>query len=185
MKLFVSPHNDDAVLFGCFTLQRESPLVLTVFDSYVQYNRGNLECGAAARRREDENAIRGVLGLGVTFAGIPDDDGPGVYWPKVNLALQKYSPEEVWFPAREEGGHAHHNAVHDMCSALFGECSRVHKYLTYTVRGKSTNGSPVPFTGYMLRKKLEALTCYRTQLDIDSLGCAEHFCRDQREYVAQ
>ena len=73
MKLFVSPHNDDAVLFGAFTLLRERPVVLTVFDSYVQVARGFKLADFSARRNEDVRAVRDVLGCAIQFAAVRDD----------------------------------------------------------------------------------------------------------------
>lgn len=181
MKLFVSPHNDDAVLFGAFTLQRERPLVLTVFDSHVQVARGNAHCDAATRRNEDIAAIRGVLGCAIQFGGVPDDNpDPG----KVRAALEKWAlAAEVWLPAVEVDGHAQHNLVGEIGLEVFSRAI-VHRYLTYTTAGKSSHGRVVPFTGAMLRNKLQAMICYQTQIETDSLGCWPHFARNQYEYLA-
>lgn len=180
-KLFVSPHNDDAVLFGAFTLMSERPAVLTVFDSYVQPGRGFLMCSAELRRGEDIAAI-GLLGLPVNFAGVRDDlpiesARVAVYW-----ALRAVpSVDEVWLPAVEEDGHAQHNLVGEVGLDVF-RGARVHRYLTYTEQGKSVGGRRVECSGGMIRRKLQALVCYRTQFE-PGLGCGEHFVRDQNEYV--
>lgn len=57
MKLFISPHSDDETLFGAFTIQRERPLVVVVFDSFTQVNRGADYCDALTRRKENANAL--------------------------------------------------------------------------------------------------------------------------------
>ena len=185
MKLFVSPHNDDAALFGAFTLQREDPRVLTVFDSYVQFSRGHGDCGVVSRRAEDTLAMK-ALGCVVEFAAVRDNEEPAQTFKKVSNALSMarsfYRPAEVWLPVVEGGGHAQHNIVGELGVHVFAD-AKIHRYLTYTSAGKSTNGTKVPFTGVMLRKKLQALACYKTQIEIDALGCAEHFIRDQNEYV--
>lgn len=181
MKLFVSPHNDDAVLFGCFTLQRERPEVLTVFDSFVQPARGHRACTAAVRRREDCDAIELACGLRVHF-GCVRDDAPGL---GVEVALETFAGgvDEVWLPATEPGGHEQHNLVSRAGLQVFGGRAAIHWYLTYTDQGKSRSDREVIPTGRMVRTKLEALACYRTQLEIDALGCWPHFL-DLREYLA-
>lgn len=182
MKLFVSPHNDDAVLFGAFTLQREKPLVLTVFDSFVQQRRGHEECSAITRKAEDHEAIRGILGCDIQFAGVPDDAPHGECERRVRWALRKFAPTELWLPAVEADGHEQHNLVGELGGIVYMGV-KIHRYLTYTTKGKSTCGENVPWTGTMLRNKLKALACYKTQIEIDALGCSEHFIRDQNEYV--
>src|SRR5262245_21395624 len=75
VKLFLAPHNDDETLFGAFTLQRERPVVLILYDSYVQVNRGAAWCDAETRREETRKAARILLGDGATvrFCGFRDD----------------------------------------------------------------------------------------------------------------
>lgn len=204
MKLFVSPHSDDSVLFGAFTLQREKPTVLTVYDSYVQVARGNAACDAATRRAEDTAAVAGVLGCEITFDGLRDDlleqihaDPPRPDWKLLITAEQRYEykegcvrgalemfqgAEEVWLPAVEKNGHEQHNLVGEVGGAVF-KGAKIHRYLTYTrTGGKSIHGTEVKPTGAMVRKKLQALACYKTQIEIDALGCWPWFC-DLREFV--
>ena len=93
MKLFVSPHNDDAPLWGSFTLQRETPLVLTVFDSHIQPERGHLQCDAATRRKEDVDAMT-VLGCKVEFSGVPDNEPQASIRERVHAALRPWNPSD-------------------------------------------------------------------------------------------
>jgi LmbE family N-acetylglucosaminyl deacetylase len=180
MKLFVSPHNDDAALFASFTLQRERPLVLTVFDSHVQVSRGHYACDAATRRKEDAAAME-ILGCGIAFSGVSDEEPELTIKERVRGALSHWTPSEVWIPAVEDGGHLQHNLVGEIGSDVFAG-SKIHRYLTYTrTHGKSTNGREVKPTGAMMMKKLQALACYRTQIEIDALGCWPHFM-DLREF---
>lgn len=182
MKLFLSPHNDDAVLFASFTLQRERPLVLTVFDSHIQVSRGHAQCSAPARRLEDMAAMT-ILGCDVAFSGVPDDCDPHWIRTRVHSALSHWTPTEVWLPAVEEGGHEQHNFVGEIGLEAF-KGATIHRYLTYTrTKGKSTNGREMKPTGTMVLKKLQALACYRTQIEIDALGCFPHFM-DLREFEA-
>lgn len=180
MKLFLSPHNDDACLFAAFALQCERPLVLAVFDSHIQVSRGHANCDAARRRKEDLEAIT-MLGCGVAFGGVRDDEPAHSIRTRVHSALSHWSPSEVWLPEVEEGAHEQHNLVGEIGLEVF-KGATIHRYLTYTrTHGKSTNGREVKPTGAMVLKKLQALACYRTQIEADALGCWPHFL-DLREF---
>lgn len=182
-KLFVSPHNDDAALFGAFTLLREKPMVLTVFDSFVQVERGYPECNADARRDEDRRAIAICLQCTIHSGYVPDNLPVAEAAPKVHSVLSQWRRvTEVWLPAVEQGGHEQHNLVGELGLEVFRE-AKIHRYLTYTRAGKSTGGTLVTPEGPMVLKKLQALTCYRTQIEINPLGSWPHFLRDQNEYV--
>jgi LmbE family N-acetylglucosaminyl deacetylase len=180
LKLWVSPHSDDAVLFGAFTLLRERPTVLTVYDSYIQVNRGHKQCDLVTRRNEDIAAVRDVLGCPIQFAALNDAE---LISGAVLVALSKWKPSEVWLPAVEKDGHDQHNLIGYIGAEVFSGAT-IHRYLTYSrAKGKSTNGKQVPCTGAMVLKKLQALACYKTQIEIDALGCWPHFIRDQNEYI--
>lgn len=176
MKLFVSPHNDDEALFGALTLLREKPLVVVVFDSYIQQNRGNRVTWE--QRRDETRAACGILGCEVRYLGFRDDDltvtaGSIAHW------IEALGPSEVWAPAYEPGGHHQHNLVARACDKLPG----LTRYLTYTVVGKS-KGREVPvLEPSWIGKKLQALACYESQWD-PRLGCWPHFLREQMEYYA-
>lgn len=183
--LFVSPHNDDAALFGAFTLMNTPSTVLTVFDSVVQLQRGHERCTRMVRREEDREALLGILGCAVQFGGVGDDCEQDI---QVARALEsevcRLRPKEAWLPAIEDGGHPQHNQVGRIGAAVFsGLGIPVQRYLTYTSAGKSRSAYEVKAEGWMVRTKLQALACYRTQLEIDALGCWPHFM-DLREYVA-
>ena len=93
----------------------------------------------------------------------------------VLVVLAEPSPSEVWLPAVEKDGHEQHNLVGEIGAEVF-KGATIHRYLTYTrTRGKSTNGIEVKPTGVELLKKLQALACYKTQIEIDALGCWPHF----------
>lgn len=186
MKLLVSPHNDDAVLFASFTCMRERPVVVTVFDSFVQAERGHPDCGRQQRRAEDLAAMK-ILGCILNFGSVPDNDPSDGIRGRIQASMSHWSGvTEVWLPAVEEEGHPQHNLVgeigEEVFSGLFGQ-AKVHRYLTYTSKGKSLSDLRVPCTGPMVFKKLQALSCYRSQIEIDALGCWPHFLRDQTEYV--
>lgn len=183
MKLFVSPHNDDAALFAAFTLQREHPTVLTMFDSHVQVQRGHPECSADARRREDIQAMA-VLGCTFDCGYVPDHLPRASAAELVRACLMNWDgyADEIWIPAIEAGGHEQHNLVSEIALEVF-KGKKISGYLTYTrTGGKSTWGNAVACSGAMVLQKLRALACYRTQLEIDALGCWPHFM-DLREYM--
>jgi LmbE family N-acetylglucosaminyl deacetylase len=191
VKLFLSPHNDDEALFGAFTIQREKPLVVVVFDSYVQENRGN-KVTAKDRRRETVAALE-CLGLRA-FEGTGPYEYPWMFKrlrddqsyesAVIASALQATGfpeVERVFAPAIEENGHEQHNAVGRAADLVWP--GRVTHYLTYTTKGKSTSAYRVLVeSGDWLKRKLRALACYESQIDIERLNCREHFMRDLWEY---
>jgi len=191
VKLLLSPHNDDSELFAAFTIIRERPTVCVVFDSYVQPTRGIPGCDAETRRMETERAIRVLTGdpdieemeVPTGFLGLMDS----VEHDPVTLAgiLAAVYPlaEHVWAPAFEEGGHDHHNLVALAAEKAFS--GKVTHYLSYTrTGGKSRSAKEVlPRSGDDIARKLRALACYSSQLQMDPrLGCWPHFVNDLREY---
>lgn len=178
MKLLVAPHNDDEVLFGCFSILREKPLVVVVFDGYVQQNRG-LKI-TAEQRRDETRAACAILGVQVEFLGFRDDAPPTCEDIAIEL-LKRYQGFEVWAPAWEAKGHPQHNMVACACDAMLVK----DRYLTYTTAGKSTNEyKPVPILdGSWIALKLRAMACYESQMSLDPrVACWPHFTRDQTEY---
>jgi LmbE family N-acetylglucosaminyl deacetylase len=192
MDLFISPHNDDAVLFGAFTLLRARPHVAVVYDSLIQPLRGYVGCDAGTRRAEDLAALQ-ILGrtaeLDVTFMGLEDDlalEMPEVLDSQLRVLetnfTQDQAPATVYVPHFEPGGHAHHNLVSIASQNVFIEQGwKVRRYLTYTDRGKSTEGERVAFEPDWPRLKLLALACYASQIRLSDN--VDHFMRDQNEYL--
>ena len=179
MKLFLSPHNDDETLFGAFTILREKPLVVIVFDSHLQFDRGT-GVTAIQRRTESMNAMIALGMMPPKFLGFSDAEA---IEPAIEAAFARLGRfEMVYAPADEEQGHAQHNLVARLADRVFDPVTH---YLTYTrTRGKSASDHPVPIEkGEWIAAKLRALACYGSQHAIDSrLGCWPHFLRDQTEY---
>lgn len=184
MKIFLSPHNDDAVLFGSFTILREKEniSVVTCFDSFLQPSRGHTFADATTRRKEDLQALSVLHNRVPTFLGIPDN------LPKQDFSVElgkkfldldnKVKPEVVYAPWPETDGNVQHNCVGIIAKTTF---STVVFYTTYTTKGKSISSNVVSVEDpFWIVKKLYALTCYQSQIKIDN--CREHFLRDQREY---
>jgi len=180
MNLFFSPHCDDESLFGCFTIQRENPLVVVVFDGRIQQKRG-LPVTAQDRRNETIFALQEIGALAL-FMGYSDaDDDPPSLKDNIRALIERHKPEKVWAPAIEKDGHVQHNLVGRLVAEAF---PATQGYLTYTrTGGKSTNGKPVPIEPGMIQRKLRALACYTSQIDIVA-NCREHFLRDLKEYYA-
>jgi LmbE family N-acetylglucosaminyl deacetylase len=195
-KLFISPHNDDETLFGAFTIQRERPHVLVVFDSFVQVARGDKNCDAITRRHETCAAVLELLRTFPShhqplFAGVRDDfdtNNLGRALRQIDDAIFAHlevdlsDVEEVWYPSIEipaGAGHPHHDLVSMVAGTRFEKAKKT-RYLTYARGMKSREGERVPFDGAMLRRKLKALACYTSQLNNPTT--IDHFWRDQREY---
>lgn len=158
MKLFISPHSDDSVLFGAFTLLRERPLVLTVTDSWIQYNRGD-NITAEQRRLEDIEAMK-ILGCGIVFGGIRDDIADE--WQVRNLLSKFGAFDTVYAPALQGG-----NKDHDLISKVAKEMFKVIEYSTYAPGQFYTPGTTeiIP-TALELETKNRALACYQSQINL-------------------
>ena len=172
MKLFISPHNDDETLFGAFTLLREKPQVLIVYDSHTQLLRGDTI--TAEQRRQESRAAANILGVDVSFGGVSDTSSD---YAECVAALQPFiAAKHVWAPAFEPDGNAQHNLIANAVTSLFPAARR---YMTYTRFGKS-RGKLVPIAPGWTQKKLHALACYETQLDLEATR--SFFLRDLYEY---
>lgn len=183
-SILISPHNDDEAIFASFSVLRERPLVVVVFDSYVQENRGFPI--TATQRRMETRAAMNVLGTRCGFLGFRDDAPPSkeVLTNAIRELISGRDEGEVklYAPAFEKDGHAHHNLVAEACAPL----EPVESYLTYTPAGKSVSKRPVSIgDGRWIALKHKALACYESQLTlVPGLGCWPHFMRDMTEYYA-
>ncbi len=208
MKIFLSPHTDDECIFGSFTVQREKPLVIVVFDSFVQVTRGAAYCDWETRREETQQALSVLVepepmydtATGTYFVPNPAvkfcgfrDDAPVPAWmiaDTVQQLLADEVPEHIFAPAWEANGHDQHNEVATAASALVARWNdgkppvlKQTRYLTYTRHnGKSRSGMPVPATPEMIRRKHLALACYKSQ--IENPMTREWFMKDLEEYYA-
>jgi LmbE family N-acetylglucosaminyl deacetylase len=178
VKVLISPHNDDAALFAAFTCLRESPLVIVVFDGYIQAARGNAVT-AEQRRLEDQSAME-ILGCRLAFCGLRDDQPANAdqIMAAIRLACPDVHLADLWVPAYESGGHPQHNAVAQACAPI----ASANSYATYANGIKTTTDRPVPIVyGGWIAKKLRAIACYESQMS-PALGCQAHFLGAQYEY---
>jgi LmbE family N-acetylglucosaminyl deacetylase len=189
-SVFISPHDDDQVLFGAFTLLRETPIVVIVYDSYVQPSRGLAGTEWHLRAAESERACE-ILGCTdvrrLRFSDASPDVTPAYIRNRLEDALSDVPPSSrrLYFPAYEANGHEQHNIVHRGClpAALLSPTSCC--YMTYTrTMGKSVSEREVPITSAnWITRKLKALACFESQFSLNpNMGCWPHFLRDQREY---
>lgn len=167
--LWLSPHNDDETLFGAFTILRHRPHVVICFKSQVQEDR----YGITAATREDETE-RALWNLGINnWLQSPILDSNSDWEAMVGKMIALFAeldvvhkPERVWAPYVEDGGHDQHNLVGSVAIGTFGV--RYRPYLTY-VRGRMrTVGVEVPFEPSWVARKMRALSCYESQIELDN-----------------
>jgi LmbE family N-acetylglucosaminyl deacetylase len=201
MNLFISPHNDDETLFGSFWIQEHRPLVLVVFDSQLQVDRGDPAANARDRRIESIAACNILGSTGVDFCGLLDSDprlpdkaarlSDALHLVSVAIAdklasigLARNSIQRVAAPLYEADGHDQHNLVALAAPQLFaGIGPELVAYSTYTrTAGKSGGGKKYVPTGLQIRKKHLALACYPSQMN--RTDCSPHFLRSQEEFYS-
>lgn len=175
--VLLSPHNDDAVLFSTWNLLRHRPHVVTVFLSVKQKAYGI----TAAKRQDEDLAAFRILGVR-SWKQLPHLDSQPLPPTWLDELAGEY--EFCIAPAVEGGGHEQHNEVGRAALDAFG-AERTIRYLTYRRHhGKSDWGREVPYEPAWVALKLQALACYRTQIETVAAGCTPHFAADLREYVA-
>jgi LmbE family N-acetylglucosaminyl deacetylase len=161
MDLWIAPHNDDSVLFGCFTLLRYEPLVLTVTDSWIQFDRGE-SCTAEDRRKEDIEAMK-ILGCSIVFGGIRDDCIDE--WAVKNL-LSKFANFGMIYAPAIQGGNKDHDLIGKVAQEIFSD--RCKHYTTYTPTELYTTGTEeIKPTSEEVFIKEKALECYVSQIKIN------------------
>lgn len=179
--LLLEPHQDDAVLFACYTLLRERPHVITILQSDLQAQRGT---GIRASQRVAENELALNVTLGLTWEQWEYSDADPD-WRGIRDDLAKRNDAtvtSVYAPYPESGSHPHHNMVGNLALEVFG--GRVTHYMTYVNgRGRSQGSRRVvPHVYDHVRMKLLALACYGTQIREPSTG--HHFTEALHEWYA-
>ncbi len=172
-SLFVSPHSDDSVLFGAYTLMREKPLVLTVTSSYIQANRGE-NITAQQRIGEDIVAMK-ILGCPIVFGQLRDDVLDS--WGIENLLSKFQNFDKVYIPAIQ-GGNAQHDLIGKVALKLWPKAI---SYATYAKGEWKTKGKiEIKPTGAQIDSKKKALDCYASQLSLPAT--APHFDAARKEW---
>lgn len=172
MKIFLSPHSDDEILFGAYTIMREKPLVVICTHATMQGDNGD------ERAMESYRAMK-MLGASVMFLGIDEDKlTEEVLEEKLH---HFFSVEDenvyVYAPEYEIGGNPHHNLVNKVANRLDW---RAKTYKTYTGLEDRTVGIEVIPTPEELELKKLAMACYKTQIENPNTA---HYFNVTNEYV--
>jgi SAM-dependent methyltransferase len=174
MKFFISPHDDDQVLFGAYTIMREKPHVLVVFDSYSQPARGYAGCDAETRANESTEASR-VLGIRTPYRLGLHDDTPvtvqalaqSIYRYINQVVLHHMTPVEVIYaPEARPLGNEQHNLVAEAVNLIVNDMEvRLVQYTTYTTDELWLPGSlEIRPTTEEVQLKKAALDCFPSQI---------------------
>jgi LmbE family N-acetylglucosaminyl deacetylase len=160
MKLFLAPHDDDQILFGCFTLMREKPLTVICTDSFIQSNRGE---NITAQMRADETiAAMKVLNLPFIRLGIRDDIVDD--WA-LRHALGRFGGFEQIYAPSEQHGNKDHYLVGKVAREIFGD--KCIQYSTYAKGEWCTSiGNKIDPTPEEYKLKIKALDCYKSQINL-------------------
>ncbi len=182
-NIFLSPHDDDSVLFGAFTCIREKPLVVIVTDAHIQSNRGEVGCDAYTRAMETVKAHE-ILGVETCRLSIPDsilEQEVNTLYKVFFMMKQLATPERVYIPAHQ-GGNRQHDLVHMIAKQVFGKACI--EYTTYTKTELWTTGNTeiVP-TSVELKLKNEALECYVSQINLRSTRPHFEAVKDKSEWL--
>lgn len=151
--VFFSPHSDDEVLFGAYTLIAHRPdQIVICFASERDYGDNHV-------RMEESRAAMRVLG--VTDNVVP--------WHAKDLAdmvvkMRAYDHDIsiAWAPD-VRSSHPQHVIVATAAAMVFGK--RLRAYHTYDLGGKVRSGREViPASDEWKDRKVRALACYASQI---------------------
>ena len=166
MNLLVSPHQDDESLFCAYTVMRNRPMVVVVFDSYIQD-----WCTKEERRQESINALQ-LLKISPIFLGLNDKTATET---EVREALAMFKPDVCYAPS---GSHKHHEMIGRLAKELY---KNVMIYTTYDGNDYLVKGQTTIYPDKdEIDLKNKMLDCYKSQL----VKNAPHFeaVRGQPEY---
>lgn len=166
-----SPHNDDEALFAAYTVIACAPHVVVCFASSGDY-------GPPLVREAETRKAAALLGA----PSVEQWDGKGLE-ARMRAMDARCKPTAVWAP-HPNCSHTDHRATSAAALAVFG--GRVRFYHTYNLAEdgwpeKVRQGEAVGVTGPMVKRKLEALLCYESQ--ILHPRARMFFVQDLAEYV--
>ena len=154
MRVFLSPHSDDEILFGAYTIMREKPLVIICTHATMQGDNGY------ERAMESYRAMK-MLGASVMFLGIDEDKLTEEILEEKLRFLDDDDYLYLYAPEYEENGNPHHNIVANVAKKITWRTST---YKTYTGLEDRTIGKEVIPTPEELEIKKRAMACYQTQI---------------------
>lgn len=178
--LFIEPHQDDATLYGFYTLLRVKPLIVSVTSSFIQPERGEMGCDAETRNREAIEAAK-IAGCPIVFLNIRDTE---LTEEILRDRLKGFNPETVYIPAQHENGNPQHNLIGKVALELFGH-KKCEQYCTY-VRGDfnivkgSYEVKPIHNEAQL---KNQALDCFKSQLALPSTRPHFESVRNRSEWL--
>lgn len=178
--IVLAPHGDDETLFAAFTCMRErAHVIICTQDADRELRR--------QRSLETTEAIT-ILGCSHHEWPIPADE---LEWdlareklePWNSMALVASVPERVYAPAVDPEGHEQHNLIGNLALAVFGE-EKVIPYGTYARGQRHRLKTEVIPTADEIQRKLQALACYRSQIEHPSTRPWFFELLDLREWLA-
>lgn len=172
-KIFLAPHFDDEVLFGCFHLLANPGMHVCVTTPPSDATEAILRCGETAK------AMR-LLGIDwFTYVDAGVEKNIKLDTLKVEFEYLRERYDIAYAPYYEYDGSEDHNYVSILADKVWGIENVVH-YGTYSwPNGKTRLNEIIPEPEW-IRKKLIALACYKSQIEREST--VAHFLGDLREY---
>lgn len=171
MQILISPHNDDESLFACYTIMREKPLVVIVYNGDQHSDKFGIP--VQERKHESAEAMK-LLGVEVEYLNMSDWGDDMDYYTMCSR-LEKYKPDKVYAPAK--GKNPQHNLVSIVCDDTF---KNVVHYCTYDDDLLQKGSIEIKPTKEEMELKNKCLDCYKSQLKINP----HHFeaVRNKSEY---
>lgn len=161
--IVLAPHGDDEVLFAAYTCMRERAHVIVC----------SQDADPAVRKDRSLETTRAIEILRCSHHEwpVPADRfeknlGQMKVWMAAwnSTSLVASTPDRVYAPAIHPEGHEQHNLIGELAREVFGD--KVIFYGTYAPRGERQHlGREVIPDADEIRRKFEALACYRTQIE--------------------
>lgn len=167
MKLLISPHPDDAILFSTYNILRENLTVVSVTFPTLQGDNG-LE-----RILEDYMAMQ-ILDRTICYLHIPEHElTDSILYDKL---YEFYTEDLVYIPEYQKKGNPQHNIVNRVAKTIF---PNVKEYKTYSGLEDRTIGEEIIPTVSEFNLKIAALNCYQTQINNPN---TKHYFSTTSEY---
>ena len=171
-KVFLSPHSDDEILFGAYTIMKEKPLVVICTDSYLQ------DDNLIVRRNETRNAMD-LLGVEVFFLGIPDSFSDDDFRLALKTKLERLEIKGTVYAPNIDCSNRHHKVVGEVVKEMFDD---VVFYDTYKDSWGTTGiGELITTTNKEKALKKKAMSLYKSQIEYPLTK--KHFERVWDEFI--
>ena len=159
--IVLAPHGDDETLFVAYTCMRERAHVIICSqdaDPVIRKQR-SLETTAAIQILRCSHHEWPIIAGQIEW-----EEAKVKLEPWNSTALVASTPDRVYAPAVDPQGHEEHNLIGNLAIAVFGD--KVIPYGTYAPRGRRQRllNDVIP-TADEIQRKLQALACYRSQIE--------------------